>query len=119
MCAAFPLYYWDEGDGEMLKNRVDKLVLKALLEADAPAVLAEADGALAKRFVDDFRSIVNRLLMGRSETIELFAPPLNREDKAAVNNLITRLPDGDAKRELVFYYRLAILAETVVVKYSV
>ena len=103
----------------MLKNRVDKLVLKALLEADAPASLAEADAALAKRFVDDFRSIVNRLLMGRSETIELFAPPLSREDKAAVNNLITRLPDGEAKRELVFYYRLAILAETVVFKYSV
>ena len=103
----------------MLKNRADKLVLRALLETDAPAALMEADAALAKRFVDDFRSLVNRLLVGRSETIELYAPPLNREDKAAVNNLITRLPDGGAKRELVFYYRLAVLAETVVLKYAV
>ena len=103
----------------MLNNRVDKLVLKALLEIDAPAALTEADEALAKRFVNDFQSLVNRLLMGRSETIEIYAPPLNREDKAAVNNLITRLPDGEAKRELVFYYRLAVLAETVVLKYAV
>lgn len=103
----------------MLKIRADKLVLKALLETPAPTALAEADAALARRFVDEFKSLVNRLLMGRSETIELYAPPLNREDKAAVNNLITRLPDGGEKRELVFYYRLAVLAETVVLKYAV
>ena len=103
----------------MLKNRADKLVLRALLETAAPAALVEADAALAQRFVDDFRSLVNRLLVGRSETIELYVPPLFREDKAAVNNLITRLPDGEAKRELVFYYRLAVLAETAVLKYAV
>ena len=103
----------------MLKNRADKLVLRALLETPAPNALVEADAALAQRFIDDFRSLVNRLLVGRSETIELYAPPLAREDKAAVNNLITRLPDGEAKRELVFYYRLAVLAETVVLKYAV
>ena len=103
----------------MLKNRADKLVLRALLETPAPRALAEADRALSKRFVEDFKSLVNRLLVGRSETIELYAPPLNREDKAAVNNLITRLSDGDEKRELVFYYRLAVLAETVVLKYAV
>ena len=103
----------------MLKNRADKLVLKALLELEAPIALREADPALCGRFVDDFQRLVNRLLMGRSETIELYAPPLNREDKASVNNLITKLPDGDAKRELVFYYRLAVLAETVVLKYGV
>ena len=103
----------------MLKNRADKLVLRALLETPAPNALAEADAALSKRFVEDFKSLVNRLLVGRSETIELFAPPLDREDKDAVNNLITRLPDGGEKRELVFYYRLAVLAETVVLKYAV
>ena len=102
----------------MLKNRADKLVLRALMETDAPGALAEADAALSGRFVDDFKRLVNRLLVGRSETIELFAPPLSREDKAAVNNLITRLPEGESKRELVFYYRLAVLAETVVLKYS-
>ena len=103
----------------MLKNRADKLVLKALLETQTPRALCAEDPALAERFGEDFRRLVNRLLMGRSETIELFAPPLSREDKAAVNNLITRLPDGGEKRELVFYYRLAVLAETVVLKYAV
>ena len=103
----------------MLKNRADKLVLKALMETETPAALREEEPALAERFGDDFKRLVNRLLVGRSETIELFAPPLAREDKAAVNNLITRLPDGAAKRDLVFYYRLAILAETVVLKYAV
>ena len=102
----------------MLKNRADKLVLRALLETPVPSALAEADPALCGRFTDDFMGLVNRLLVGRSETIELYAPPLSREDKAAVNNLITRLPDGEEKRELVLYYRLAVLAETVVLKYS-
>lgn len=102
----------------MLKNKVDKLVLKAFLEAEVPLVLRREDEQLAKRAGDDLRSVTNRLLMGRSETIEILTPGLlTKEDKAGLNNIITRLPDGEEKRELVFYYRLAILVETVVLKY--
>ena len=104
----------------MLKNRVDKLVLKAFLETQVPEVLRREDAALAQRAGDELRSVTNRLLMGRSETIEILTPGLlTKEDKAALNNIITRLPDGEEKRELVFFYRLAILVETIVLKYRV
>lgn len=102
----------------MLKNRADKLVLKAFLETQVPDALRREDASLARRAGDELRSVTNRLLMGRSETIEILTPGLlTKEDKAAVNNIITRLPDGDEKRDLVFFYRLAILVETVVLKY--
>lgn len=102
----------------MLKNKVDKLVLKAFLEMSVPERLRLEDAALAKRFGDDLRSMANRLLMGRDERIEILTPQLlEKEDKAGINNIITRLPDGEEKRELVFFYRLAILVETLLYKY--
>ena len=56
--------------------------------------------------------------MGRSEQIEILTPyVLRREDKAAVNDVITRSPDGLEKRDLIFFYRLAVLVETVLLKY--
>lgn len=104
----------------MMKNKVDKLVLKAFLEAETPAALAREDAALCKRYANYLRTLANRLLMGRDETIEILTPAiLTKEDKAGLNNLITRLPDGEEKRELVFYYRLAILAESLLYKYRV
>ena len=102
----------------MLKNRADKLVLKAFLELDVPAALTREDEALARRCGAELQSLANRLLMGRSETIEILTPAvLAREDKAAFNNIISRLPDGEEKRELVFFYRLAVLVETILLKY--
>ena len=105
-------------ESDMLKNKVDKLVLKAFLELSVPDVLRREDAPLAVRAGDELRSVTNRLLMGRSESIEILTPGLiSKEDKAALNNIITCLPDGDEKRELIFFYRLAVLVETVVLKY--
>ena len=102
----------------MLKNRADKLVLKALLETPVPELLRREDAALAQRCGDELKSLANRLLMGRSETIEILTPAvLTKEDKAAINNIITRSPDGEEKRDLIFFYRLAVLVETVLLKY--
>lgn len=101
----------------MMKNRADKLVLKAFLELEVPQAL-RADEALAGRYGDYLRTLVNRLLMGRDERIEILTPQLlTKEDKADMNGLITRLSDGEEKREAIFYYRLAILAESVIYKY--
>jgi len=102
----------------MLKNRADKLVLRAFLELDVPAALLREDEALAERGGSGLQSMANRLLVGRSESIEILTPALlSKEDKAAFNNIISRLPDGDEKRELVFFYRLAVLVETILLKY--
>ena len=104
----------------MLNNRADKLVLKAFLELPVPEALRREDAALAARCGDELRSVANRLLVGRSGTIEIRTPQLiSKEDKAAFNAAITRLADGEAKRELVFFYRLAILVELVILKYRV
>ena len=102
----------------MLKNKVDKLVLKAFLEMNVPECLRLENAALAKCFGDDLRSMANRLLMGRDEKIEILMPQLlTKEDKASLNSIITGLQDEEEKRELVFFYRLAILVETLLYKY--
>ena len=102
----------------MLKNRADKLVLKAFLELQVPEALRREDPELAKRGGEELLSMANRLLMGRSESIEILTPALlTKEDKTSFNGIISRLPDGEDKRELVFFYRLAILVETILLKY--
>lgn len=102
----------------MLKNRADKLVLKAFLELSVPEALKREDPGLAQRGGENLLSMANRLLMGRSESIEILTPALlTKEDKAAFNGIISRLPDGEEKRDMVFFYRLAILVETVLLKY--
>ena len=100
----------------MLKNKADKLVLKAFLETPTPEVL-KTEPQLHDCFAVQLASLANRLLMGRNEIIEFLKPPLTKEDKAAINALITRQPDGEEKRDLVFFYRLAILVETLLYKY--
>lgn len=102
----------------MLKNKVDKLVLKAFLEMELPAALPREDAALAKKYGEELRSLANRLLMGRDEKIEILVlPVLSKEDKGGINALISRLEDEEEKRELVFYSRLAVLVETILLKY--
>lgn len=102
----------------MLKNKVDKLVLKAFLEMELPAALPREDAALAKKYGEELRSLANRLLMGRDEKIEILVlPVLGKEDKGGINALISRLEDEEEKRELVFYSRLAVLVETILLKY--
>ena len=102
----------------MIKNRVDKLVLKAFLEMETPAALIREEEALARKYGTELRSLVNRLLMGRDEKIELLVVPvLSKEDKGGINTLISRLADEDEKRDLVFYSRVAVLAESLLYKY--
>ena len=102
----------------MLKNKVDKLVLKAYLEMEMPACLPREDAALAKKYGEELRSLANRLLMGRDEKIEiLVVPVLTKEEKTGINALISRLPDEEEKRELVFYSRVAVLVESILYKY--
>lgn len=102
----------------MLSNKVDKLVLKAFLENKVPQALRREDAELAVRIGDDMLSMANRLLMGRSETIEILKLPLiAKEDKALVNTIISRLADENDKHEVVFFYRLVILVETILYKY--
>ena len=102
----------------MLSNKVDKLVLKAFLENKVPDVLRREDEALAKRIGDDMLSYANRLLMGRNETIEILKLPLiSKEDKMEINAMTSRIADENDKRELIFFYRLVILAETIIYKY--
>lgn len=102
----------------MIKNRADKLVLKAFLELQVPRALQRENPELAVRGGENLLSMANRLLMGRSESIEILTPGLlTKEDKTAFNNIISRLPDGEEKAEMVFFYRLAILVETILLKY--
>ena len=83
-----------------------------------PEALRREDAGLAQRIGDDMLSYSNRLLMGRNETIEILKLPLiSKEDKNQVNNMISRIEDEQDKRDIIFFYRLVILAETIIYKY--
>lgn len=102
----------------MMKNRAEKLVIKAFLELETPKVLLLQNAALAQRFGADLRALANRLLMSREERIVVSGPHiLNREDKVLLNEIVTRQPDGAEKWEMIFFYRLAILVEIILLKY--
>lgn len=102
----------------MMRNRSEKLVIKAFLELETPKVLLARDAALAERCGANLRALANRLLMSRDERITVPAPGiLRREDKAALNDIVTRLPEGGEKWEMIFFYRLAILVEIILSKY--
>lgn len=102
----------------MMKNRAEKLVIKAFLELKTPDALCLKDERLAQRFGDRLRTTANRLLMSRENKIQLHPDDtLSKEDKNAINHVITQLEDGEQKWELVFFYRLCILVDNILLKY--
>lgn len=103
----------------MIQNRSEKWILKAFLELDIPEVSTLAEKELICRSRESLKSLANRLLMSRNSSIEILPQNMwQKEDKVAINNLITRLPEGKQKAEMVFFYRLAILVELILLKYQ-
>lgn len=103
----------------MMKNRTEKYVIKAFLELKTPDALYSTDERLAQRFGDRLRTTANRLLMNREDKIPLHPDDLlSKEDKNAINHVITQLEDWEQKWELVFFYRLCILVDNILLKYQ-
>lgn len=88
------------------------------MESPAPALLARADARLSEKADRDMKSLANRLLVSRDSRIDLpVGPLLTKEDKANFNTLISTSPEGQARGELVQFYRLLIIMEALLYRY--
>ena len=99
-----------------MKNKQHAYILKSFLESKIPAVIRRDAPELM--LIDSIiGGYCTRLVKG-AKAVEL---PLNgiisKADKAAFSELINQ-STGAEKEDLVLYYRLALLAESVVIQYT-
>ena len=100
-----------------MKNKQHEHILKAFLASKIPAAVSEHAPELVA--VDSVIGGSCTRLLGRNKALECSPEGLiTKEERAAFAELINRAPDTE-KDEIVIYYRLAVLAEAVVLRYSV
>lgn len=99
-----------------MKNRQHEHILKAFLASKIPVAVYEYAPELIA--VDSALGGYCTRLLRRDKALE--CPPdglITKEERATFADLINRAPDTE-KDEIVMYYRLAVLAEAVVLRYS-
>ena len=97
-----------------MKNKQHEHILKAFLASKIPAAVYEHAPELVA--VDSVIGGYCTRLLQRNKALECSPEGLiTKEERAA--KLINRAPDME-KDEIVIYYRLAVLAEAVVLRYS-
>ena len=105
-------------------NKQHKYVLKAFIESRIPYEIKSNAPVVIRSDTPDLMmldSIIGgyctQILSRRSKINVLHKPIISPEDKLAFSSLINKA-SGERKEELVFYYRLAILAEYIILQYS-
>lgn len=99
-----------------MKNKQHEHILKAFIASKIPAAVHERAPELVA--VDSIIGGYCTRLLRRDKALE--SPPdglMTKEERDAFAELINRAPDTE-KDEIVIYYRLAVLAEAVVLRYS-
>ena len=99
-----------------MKNKQHEHILKAFLASKIPAAVYEHAPELIA--VDSAIGGYCTRLLRRDKA--LGCPPdglITKEERDAFTELRNRAPDTE-KDEIVIYYRLAVLAEAVVLRYS-
>ncbi len=94
-----------------------KYILKAFVNTRIPKAI--------RRYAPDFIMVDTCLggycsqILSKQHSIKIDGENIiDEEDKRVISDLINRL-DGEDRDELIFYYRLAVLAETIVNTYRV
>ena len=99
-----------------MKNKQHEHILKAFLASKIPAAVYEHAPELVA--VDSVIGGYCTRLLRRNKALKCSPESLiTKEKRAAFAELINRAPDTE-KDEIVIYYRLAVLAEAVVLRYS-
>ena len=100
-----------------MKNKQHEYILKAFLESSIPAVV--------RRYSPELMAIDSTIggyctqLIGRAKFIVLRSNEIiSKNDKATFSELINQ-SNGTEKDELVVYYRLAILVESILIQYCI
>lgn len=99
-----------------MKNKQHEHILKAFIASKIPAAVYERAPELVA--VDSIIGGYCTRLLRRDKALE--CPPdglMTKEERAAFAELINHAPDTE-EDEIAIYYRLAVLAEAVVLRYS-
>ena len=99
-----------------MKNKQHEYILRAFLESGVPSVIKQKAPELV--MLDAvLGGYCTQLIKGKT-SIKLYADSIiSSDDKKLFSNLINEL-DGNEKNELVIYYRIAIIAEAVMLQYK-
>lgn len=98
-----------------MKNKQHEYVLKAFLESNIPAVMRRSSPELMA--IDSVIGGYCTQLLSKAKYVEFQADKIiTKPEKAAFSELINH-STGIEKDELVVYYRLAILVESILLQY--
>ena len=98
-----------------MKNQQHKYILKAFLNSSIPTVIRRSSPELV--VIDSVIGGYCSQLIKRAKFIELPSSEIiSKTEKAAFSELINQ-STGMEKDELVVYYRLAILVESILIQY--
>jgi hypothetical protein len=99
-----------------MKNKQHKYILKAFIESKVPVVIQRCAPELI-----DIDSVIGGYcarMLTRSNIIELpLGHIITETDKKTFSELINQ-SNGVEKNELLVYYRLAILVESILIQYQ-
>ena len=99
-----------------MKNKQHEYILKAFLVSSIPAVIRISSPELM--LIDSVIGGYCSQLIKRAKLIELPSNKIiSKTEKAVFSELINR-STGMEKDELVVYYRLAILVESILIQYQ-
>ena len=99
----------------MMKNKQHEYIIKAFLESSIPAVIRR--NAPELMFIDSIIGGYCTQLIKHAKLIELSSNMIiSKNAKNAFSEIINQ-STGIEKDELVVYYRLAILVESVLIQY--
>lgn len=99
----------------LMKNKQHEYILKAFLESSIPTVLRRSSPELMA--IDSIIGGYCTQLVKQSKFIELPSSEIiSKTEKDTFSELINQLR-GREKDELVLYYRLAILVESILIQY--
>lgn len=98
-----------------MKNKQHEYILKAFLASSIPTVIRKSSPELM--VIDSIIGGYCSQLIKRAKRIELPSSEIiSKTEKAAFSELINQ-STGMEKDELVVYYRLAILVESILIQY--
>ena len=99
----------------LMKNKQHEYILKAFLESSIPTVMRRSSPELMA--IDSIIGGYCTQLVKQAKFVELPSSEIiSKTEKATLSELINQ-STGMEKDELVVYYRLAILVESILIQY--
>ena len=98
-----------------MKNKQHEYILKACLESAIPAIMRKGSPELMA--IDSIIGGYCAQLVKRAKSIDIPSNNIISNSEKAVFSELINQSTGMDKDELVIYYRLAVLAESILIQY--